>query len=78
MEETQLALNELFNLILDGMALRYVPVKEETMSHLIYVELDTDDAKVLLQRFGTGLSHAEHELCLAIQQALEDDDAEDI
>ena len=48
------------------------------MSHLIYVELDTDDAKVLLQRFGTGLSHAEHELCLAIQQALEDDDAEDI
>ena len=32
MEETQLALDELRNLILDNAALNYVPVNEETMN----------------------------------------------
>ena len=32
MDKTQLALNELFNLILDNAALGYVPVNEETMN----------------------------------------------
>ena len=32
MKETQLALDELRNLILDNMALNYVPVNEETMN----------------------------------------------
>ena len=34
MDKTQLALNELRNLILDNAALNYVPVKEETMNSI--------------------------------------------
>ena len=43
MEETQLALNELFNLILDDAALRYVPVRGETMNSIDELLHQIDD-----------------------------------